>query len=232
MGKRRPSVSDKRRPQESPVVFTEEEVGRVLEAVAFSVARDYQTVRRVYEAKVSGAQSSYKVDHSKGIWKKLARKCLKNEVDWYRYILWYFDTNLAAFSNNRSSNSTVVPNWLLSDKKLKQFLEEELDRNKIVAEKSSLLKSRTNTLKDKLTQYEAAGSSKAKKLALLDPVFDSSPLFQYCVALDEGYTEIADNIFDQAVVEFLRCPSVYVEAWRDLIPGFLRALHKKLVRRL
>ncbi len=94
---------------------------------------------------------------------------------------------------------------------------------KLAAEWSTASMQFRSACRDTATTFPTYPNARIWRRTLMDFSYTISPLFRYCVAASEGFTEEAEKLYESALQQLLSEPDGYVSAWHGKIPGALLA---------
>lgn len=80
------------------------------------------------------------------------------------------------------------------------------------------------------TEYEVTSPEELKRLVLWDEDLSLSALFRYCLAVDEGYDDIAKTFLAGALVQYLSQLRHYDQVWGIWIPQQFRNTADRLLK--
>lgn len=150
------------------------------------------------------------------IWPKLARFFLDQGIAPETYIT-------VIFMTLHLREDPPRPNQLSSDRYLQRYQQYvgsgRLEDDIRLEFRSQQLLVRVTVLKYR-DMYKNESREVVQKLTLLSPE-RIAPLTRYCLAHREGFLDIAEKFFPEAVTQYITAPDAYDKVWKDWLPeGF------------
>jgi len=118
----------------------------------------------------------------------------------------------------------VMPNQLLSERAFQRYEEEQAHR---VAQARSRLLGEMEELRTLMfttrSWFPDKPASFVQRHALRNSTRPVSVLLRYCVAVAEGLVDVAEELHEQAIGQYLRDPNAYDKTWTDMLPASFAA---------
>jgi hypothetical protein len=168
--------------------------------------------------KWDGGTDSLGKEHA-SVWLKIARFCMDNNLEPFQLIRAMFYDALPALPPR--------PNQAHGNYALEKY--RHFTSPGTYLEIKNLYTSKFETQKQYVTsnvfsriKYSGRDEITAWKLAITEKGAPLSPLFRYCVAINQGWTDIASMYAEKARVQYLYSPKLYDAVWQEWIPNTLK----------
>lgn len=221
------------------------------EAIVTRIAKEVRTQyirrRRAHETTASNIASMYepsvhwdggvsRCGHRRSsIWESVAKFCIKHKLDHFDYVQQIFI--------NPPSRRSPQPNHLLSQRVLRQYREASCAKsiaakvayiNTAFEAERCRLHERLSEWADIINHDESRDYTEyeIQRAILGDDNLALTPLFRFCLAIQQQQDDIAEYYYAGAILQYLRFAPAYRIVWGPLIPSWFRKKARRCQRAL